>query len=600
MVCLEPAIRIAMITIKDISITPEQITNSGQEAVEVRCTVFSQNENCFITEVGLDLRHTMLNDVFPLRPDPNNLLTPSAEGIYTGCLEAPRFMDSGMYRMPIMASDSKDGTGVGMSRFQLDWNPGASPQIGTPEFVEIQEVYGDKPYTENNRVEVLDAGQAALEKRLKIIEEAERQINIQTYTLEGGGVGGVLMDALLKKVDQGLEVNVILNVDSQFPLSPLSLIRLKANQWFYEWTRTGVAEPEEKKESESFWDRLLPRKKSGGLNLALFSGRSVGVPANPASKAHVVDHWLSRMMDEKKTKPDAPQEDRLSIYSGPGGLPALPLLDYAIHEKIMVVDGEKAIVGGRNLESAYFEHWQDLDLYVEGPVVEQIQAGFLKNFDEIADPETHIRPTEIYNSKPQEAGAVAQFVQSTPWTGLNNVLLAMCNALQACQSSFYAVSQYLVLPGSMLRDAILEAAGRGVDVRILTNSDRTCKEVGFSTAYYVTLNYLDELIEAGVRIYEALGHDDEKAPQPYLHSKEFIFDQRLAAVGSFNLSMRSSHIESENLLFVCDKEFAEDRTRAFFYMLESQAREITPKRFKRLREQSKTRIEMSRHLELLF
>ncbi|MBI9074092.1 MAG: phosphatidylserine/phosphatidylglycerophosphate/cardiolipin synthase family protein [Desulfatibacillum sp.] len=589
-----------MIVVKDIFVTPETLSNNGESAIEVRCTVFSRNENCVVTDVGLDLRHTMLDDVFPLRPDPDNLLTPSAEGVYTGRLELPRLMDAGAYRLPIVARDSKEGAGAGVSRFDVQWNPGTPPEIGTPGFAEMQEAYGGHPFVGNNRVEVLDNGQKALDKRLAMIEGARRQINIQTYTFEGMGMGGRLMDALLKKVDLGLEVNVILNSDSQFPSSPLSLLRLKANQLFYEWTRTGIEKQDEDKKPESFWDRILPRKKAGGLNLALFSGRSVGVPQSPAFKALVMDHWLSRMMDEKKIKPDGPQDEHLASYSGPGGLPALPLLDYAVHEKIMVVDGEKAIVGGRNLESAYFEHWQDLDLYAEGPVVDQIQAGFLKNFSEIADPDTPRLPTAIYHSIPAEPGVTAQFVQSRPWSGANNVLLTMCNAIAACRSTFYAMSQYLVLPGSMLRDAILEAAGRGVDVRILTNSVRTCKEVGFSTAYFVTLNYLEELLGAGVRIFEVLGNEDDKAPQPYLHNKEFVFDGRLAAVGSFNLSMRSSHIESENLLFVCDQAFAQARKEAFLRMVESQAREITKKRFQRMHEQHKTRIEMSRHLELLF
>ena len=589
-----------MITVKDIFISPETLNNNGHGAIEVQCTVFSRNEKCFVTGVGLDLRHTMLNDVFPLRPDPKNLLTPSAEGIYRGRLEIPRLMDAGSYRIPIIAKDSKDGSGVGISGFELKWSPGTPPGIGTPQFAEMQEVYGGQPYVEHNRVEILDNGQAALDKRLAMIQEARQQINIQTYTFEGLGIGGRLMDALLRKVDQGLEVNVILNSDTQFPSSPLSLLRLKANQLFYEWTRTGISKQNEEEEKESFWDRILPRKKSGGLNLALFSGRSVGVPANPATKAHMVDHWLSRMMDEKKSKPGSLQDDHLATYSGPGGLPALPLLDYAVHEKIMVVDGSKAIVGGRNLESAYFEHWQDMDLYVEGPVVKQIQAAFLKNFEEIADPDTPRHPSPVFDHKPQVPGVTAQFVQSRPWSGMNHVLLSMCNAIEACQSTFYAISQYLVLPGSMLRDAILEAAARGVDVRILTNSVRTCKEVGFSTAYFVTLNYVEELLEAGVRIFEALGNADEKTPQPYLHTKEFIFDEQLTAVGSFNLTMRSSHIESENLLFVCDKDFARARFQAFTRMLETESREITPKRFQYMREQHKTRIEMSRHLEFLF
>lgn len=593
-----------MVFIKDIIVTPGSVPNDGAACIHVQCTVFSQNEQARIKKVWIDMRHTVLCAVFPLEPDFENILSSSFEGYYKGGFDVPRLMDAGTCRLLVLATDSKGGEGMAVARFEIVWNLDILP-VSTPEFISLQESCGHSPFVPGNSVEVLEDGEKALARRLDMIKNASKQINLQSYTFDRAGAGGVLMDALLEKADQEVEVNVILNSDSQISASPLGALRLKANQLFHEWTRSNEQAGPGQGEPESFKNRIIRRKKIGRLNLVMFSGRSVTGGQEVEKK--YTDHWLSRMLDNRDRKPGQPPDPGLSSFSGPGGLPGLPLLDYAIHEKILVVDGKQAIVGGRNLESRYFEHWQDLDLFFEGPVVSRIQEGFLQSFNEFSEPDKQIveapvvfKAQDNFSGKPKEHGVMAQFVQSRPWACQDYVLLSVANSIAACRSHFFATSQYLVLPECMLKDAILDAAARGVDVRILTNSARTCGEVGFATAYYVTLNYLDELLDAGVRIFEAIGLEDEKAPQPYLHTKEFMFDGQLAAVGSFNLSMRSSHIESENLVFIHDRNFCQTRENAFIQTITDKAREITPDYFAKLKDMHKTRIDLSRHLELLF
>src|SRR5215831_4223869 len=95
------------------------------------------------------------------------------------------------------------------------------------------------------------------------------------------------------------------------------------------------------------------------------------------------------------------------------------------HRKILVVDGEKAIVGGINLSTSYQSlagsggaggktapTWRDTDLEIEGPVVAQLQTLFVQHWEQQKGP-----PLERAGFFPAAAVAgreVVRIVGSTP------------------------------------------------------------------------------------------------------------------------------------------------------------------------------------------
>jgi phosphatidylserine/phosphatidylglycerophosphate/cardiolipin synthase-like enzyme len=283
-------------------------------------------------------------------------------------------------------------------------------------------------------------------------------------------------------------------------------------------------------------------------------------------------------------------------------LPSLPLLTYAIHEKIMVVDGTRAIVGGRNLEDKYFTYWMDLDLYLEGPVVGEIQAGFLRSWEEFSrNSRQELTPVQLSDKDPEPAGDLTvRFVQSRPWLGEYQPLEMLVTAFQMARERICVSSQYLVLPESLLRSALVDAAQRGVEVHVLTNSYTTGLEVGFSAGHHITLRYSEPLLDAGVRIYEMIGPEAEEMPKPYMHAKQFLVDGAWAAVGSFNLSMRSCFIESENLVVVQEPGFAGEMEAEFLDRVRRHATEMTRDSLNEQKEKFRTQMAMTNYLDLFF
>ena len=93
------------------------------------------------------------------------------------------------------------------------------------------------------------------------------------------------------------------------------------------------------------------------------------------------------------------------------------------------------------------------------------------------------------------------------------------------------MTPYLV-PGHEMMQALIYAAKRGIDVKIILPHIPD-KNYAFMLAH----SYYPELIEAGVKIYEYL--------PGFVHSKTMISDDEKAVVGSVNLDFRSQYLNFE-------------------------------------------------------
>jgi cardiolipin synthase A/B len=106
------------------------------------------------------------------------------------------------------------------------------------------------------------------------------------------------------------------------------------------------------------------------------------------------------------------------------------------------------------------------------------------------------------------------------------------------------ISNSYFIPDRRLRDAVVERARKGVDVRILVPGNQT-DAVPVQAA---GRSYYEELLEAGVRIFEY--------EPSMMHAKTVTVDGAWSIVGSANLDERSMEINEENVLGIADADFA--------------------------------------------
>ncbi|MDP8256375.1 MAG: phosphatidylserine/phosphatidylglycerophosphate/cardiolipin synthase family protein [Candidatus Alcyoniella australis] len=599
-----------MAIIKDLRAQPASAPNDGSGHTRVCCTVFSRADAVTIESVSVDLRTLGGPADAAMRLDPGRSIPETREGVYHVEIEVPLLAETGRHDPLVRALDSEGNSAKGRARLEVEYariaaqgGPGADLGRWMLERAGKVETVG------GNRIEPLLSGDDSMRDRLELIRSAKRQINLQTYIMDDEGQVGEIVKALQERAAAGIEVNVILNATTQIAASPLSALRLKfagvvrelqslGRRIEFDISRLGSRETfrEYFDEARRGFDRGMQ-----GVNLVMFDPDRLRKAQGPPEERPGWAVWLRAYSERNAAKREGRVPDWLPGFQGPGGLPALPLLDYAIHEKLLIVDGERAIVGGRNLDDRYFHSWIDLDLMIHGPLVKSIQRGFLRSFNEFsADDEQRVQPIELLPDPAPSGSVEAQFVQSRPWAGDLSVLHSVVTLIQLARQRVLIGSQYVALQDCLLRRALFDAVQRGVRVKLISNSLETSSEVTFGSGYFVSLRHFGELIRAGIEVYLVNGTGDSEQPQPYYHAKEIIVDGEVAAVGSFNLTMRSCYIESENMINLFDSTLVRRLEQVFEQRLETQCSRLTPELFSELSEQARERMEIARYAELLY
>lgn len=406
-----------------------------------------------------------------------------------------------------------------------------------------------------NRVVVLDQGPSAFQQWRETLRTARSSIYLQAYFLDDNGMCAKLIEILKQKASQGVVVAVIITRYSQLGKAPLTYRELK---------RAGIE--------------------------VLMVG-DIGFPTNslPGQSS-----WFDRMRDEERIFKSLPREAPFRQWfeeHKDGDL----MVDFALHEKMLIVDGTTAIIGGRNLSDCYFFWWQDLDIALSGPIVTEVTQAFERNWNEFGGKPL---PPATIRLAPIPDGVTARLTQSRPWHGKYNNLDTLCGAIGMAKKRVYICSQYLALPPK-LSQALVEATNRGVDVRILTNSLETGQEVNLSLCHFISLNYYHDLLKAGVGIYEYQSPAGKKL-RPYYHAKQFIIDGKYLAIGSFNLSIRSAYLESELMLGILDPHLAKDQEKKFLEDLDRHAHRVSFDDYAQEEKTYRIVMDIARHLEILY
>lgn len=266
-----------------------------------------------------------------------------------------------------------------------------------------------------------------------------------------------------------------------------------------------------------------------------------------------------------------------------------------MHNKLWMVDGSAAIVGGRNLGDEYFDaktdlNFTDIDLLCVGPVAAELGNSFDEYWNhELSKPiqqflrnpptavELEARRSELraelqqlrtdspkqhkrltrYQQQPQLAGWLQNELiwahGEAMWDAPDKILAdaesspeqllttRLGPALEAVDEELILVSAYLV-PGESGLKYLSDRARAGVDVSLLTNSLEATDVPAVHGGY---APYRLALLRNGVRLFEMRRQPDEEPSYSYgssessLHSKAAILDRKRVFIGSLNFDPRS-------------------------------------------------------------
>ena len=221
-------------------------------------------------------------------------------------------------------------------------------------------------------------------------------------------------------------------------------------------------------------------------------------------------------------------------------------VNYRNHRKILVVDGETAFVGGLNFADRYQDGvpgigpWRDTHLKVIGGGATALQIIFMADWffvsKEILKGKEYFKPFVSGNGK------LVQMTASGPDSDWESIGQAYFAAISSATNYVYISTPYL-MPTDDIVTALKTSALGGIDVRIIVPglSDAITPKWG-------TNSYIEELLEAGVKIYFY------KAG--FTHSKVIVSDGVFSSVGTANLDFRSLETNFEVNAMIYDEEIA--------------------------------------------
>jgi phosphatidylserine/phosphatidylglycerophosphate/cardiolipin synthase-like enzyme len=268
-------------------------------------------------------------------------------------------------------------------------------------------------------------------------------------------------------------------------------------------------------------------------------------------------------------------------WRGWGGL----RYNFRLHDKLLVVDGQAMIVGGRNIAASYFgrgetKNFHDRGVLIHGPASLHGEVYFqhLWGSNDLLPDNRRTDPLSLLTAERVDANAVGQTLTASAQRLRAEYLQGGCGACgtgcvvaervqflhskKAFQSpcpditpvlrdivsrarrEVLVETPYAVFPDEWL-DEFEEARRRGVRVVLLTNSLHTTDHICVHAAY---VNRKQRLLDMGVELYE---YDGTRV----LHAKSLVVDD-VAVFPTYNFNYRSQNLDSEIAVIAYDPRIA--------------------------------------------
>ena len=216
------------------------------------------------------------------------------------------------------------------------------------------------------------------------------------------------------------------------------------------------------------------------------------------------------------------------------------------HQKLVLADGVRVIIGGFNVEDDYFGTvesgaWRDLGLLVEGPGAACLADYFDKLFAWAQRPRARIRDLRRVLHQSSVTEGKLHWLFGGPTRRLSPWARAVRRDMGRARRLDIIAAYFSPGPGMLRR--VAGVSRRGGEVRVVT----AAKSDNETTIFAARSTYW-WLLKRGVRIFEY---------QPTkLHTKLFIADDAVH-IGSANFDIRSMFLNLEMMLRIEDAGFAQ-------------------------------------------
>jgi cardiolipin synthase len=241
-----------------------------------------------------------------------------------------------------------------------------------------------------------------------------------------------------------------------------------------------------------------------------------------------------------------------------------------LHHKVLLVDGELAIIGGMNFADRYhgtkgMKEWLDFAVVVKGPECMHVNSIMRKLWNKpfISREE---RSNEIVHAvKTYDENIRLRVTENNWYRNKIEILRSYRSAFKHAHHHMIIFASYF-LPGRLERKLLRLASARGVDIKIVLASESDAPMFKRATGFLY-----EYILRNNIKIYEYLPSN--------LHAKVATVDGKWSTIGSYNLNHISDYGSIEMNIDIFDTAFTENFEKILLKIIKNDCRQVTTEEY---------------------
>jgi len=249
-------------------------------------------------------------------------------------------------------------------------------------------------------------------------------------------------------------------------------------------------------------------------------------------------------------------------------------LSMRLHHKVVLADGELAIIGGMNFADRYHgsssvKEWLDFAVLIKGPECMHVNSICRKTWNKTFLSKEERAAEIVYATSSYEQNISLRVVENNWYRNKIEILRSYRTALKNARHHMIIFASYF-LPGRLERKLFRLASARGVDIRIILAAKSDAPMFKRATGFLY-----EYILRNNIKIYEYYPAN--------LHAKVATVDGKWCTIGSYNLNHISDYGSIEMNVNIMDDAFTSDFEKKLTEIIKNDCRQVTVEEYLRRR-----------------
>ncbi|MCX6322031.1 MAG: phospholipase D-like domain-containing protein [Bacteroidia bacterium] len=241
-------------------------------------------------------------------------------------------------------------------------------------------------------------------------------------------------------------------------------------------------------------------------------------------------------------------------------------LSLRLHHKVLLADGDTAIIGGMNVANRYhgtqdLKEWLDFAILLKGPECAHVLFILKRLWNKAFISRKERSRETVHNPSNYDDDVKVKVLQNNWYRNKIEILKSYRSALKHAQDRMIIFASYF-LPGRNERKLLRNASRRGVDIKIVLSAESDAPVFKRATSFLY-----DFILRNNIKIYEYLPSN--------LHAKVATVDGKWSTIGSYNMNHLSDYGSIEMNADILDNRFAGQFEELLLEIIENDCRQVT-------------------------